>query len=84
MGQWQANEMGVSVNAYGSRIKVGSADPIRVFNMTDDLTRLSVHRIILMRDGKQVWEMKFHAYPEHMDEMVERLCLKTTAPSPSL
>ena len=84
IGRWQADEMGVQVYVYGGTLKVGMEDPIRVFNMTDDVLRLGVHRLILMRDERQVWELKFYAYPEHVDEMVEKLCKKTTAPSPSL
>lgn len=84
LGQWQANEMGQSACVYGNSLKVTGADMIRVFNVTDDTLRLSPYRLMLMHDEKQVWELKFYAYPEHVDEMVETLCLKTTAASPSL
>ena len=81
VGQWQANEIAMSVSTYRNSLKVTGGNAIKMFSMTDDVLRLSVHRLILMRDEKQVWELKFYAYPEHVDEMVEKLCLKS---SPSL
>ena len=78
---WLGDELPQCIVLYGNSLKIGAEDSIRMFNSSDDALRLSFHHLVLMRDTRMLWELSFYAYREHVDEMVEKLCLKN---SPSL